>query len=55
MLTYKPKLIDELKLTKNYFEGRKIILLDRDGIINEKAKKGRYITNLKDFIFLYNY
>tara|TARA_B110000503_G_C7166687_1_gene422214 strand:+ start:266 stop:1462 length:1197 start_codon:yes stop_codon:yes gene_type:complete len=38
-----------LKQTKAYFSGKKIILIDRDGTINKRAKKGMYIKTLKNF------
>jgi histidinol-phosphate phosphatase family protein len=37
-----------LKKTKKYFSNDKIILLDRDGIINNKNKKHRYVRNLDE-------
>ena len=40
-----------LKLTEKYFLPKKIILLDRDGVINHKAQKGMYINKWKDFKF----
>ena len=30
---------------------RKIIFLDRDGVINKKALKGDYVKSLNEFIF----
>ena len=35
-----------------FLDKKKIIFLDRDGIINRKAKKGEYIKAWKDFIFI---
>jgi histidinol-phosphate phosphatase family protein len=40
--------IKRLKKTKKYFCNNKIILLDRDGIINDKNKRHRYVRNLKE-------
>jgi len=40
------------KLTEKYLEIKKIILIDRDGVINQKAPRGEYISKWKDFIFL---
>jgi len=37
-----------LNITKKYFLNDKIILLDRDGIINEKNKKHRYVRDLNE-------
>jgi histidinol-phosphate phosphatase family protein len=33
-------------------EKRKVVFLDRDGVINEKAPEGDYVTNWEDFRFL---
>ena len=41
--------IKRLKLTRKFFLNQKILLLDRDGIINERVKKGRYVKKIKDF------
>jgi histidinol-phosphate phosphatase family protein len=41
-----------LKLTCEYLKPKKIILIDRDGVINEKAPKGEYITKWSDFSFI---
>lgn len=37
---------------EKFFTPKKVIFLDRDGVINKKAKKAQYITKWKDFIFL---
>lgn len=44
--------LERAKLTNEYFTRKKIILLDRDGIINIKAPQGTYITSWKKFIFI---
>lgn len=44
--------VKKLKLTKSHFLGNKILLLDRDGTINLRLKKGNYIENIKQFKFL---
>ena len=44
--------LDRLKKTEDYLKPKKIILLDRDGVINEKAKPGKYITLWENFIFI---
>ena len=44
--------IERLEITKKYLTPKKIILLDRDGVINIKAPTGQYITDYKDFIFI---
>ena len=37
------------KKTEEYLKSKKIILIDRDGVINKKAQRGEYITKWKDF------
>ena len=44
--------IKRLEITRQYLIPKKIILLDRDGVINKKAPKGKYITDFRDFIFI---
>jgi histidinol-phosphate phosphatase family protein len=44
--------IKRLKLTRGHFSGKKILLLDRDGTINLRLKKGQYIKNIKQLKFL---
>ena len=41
-----------LNKTRSFLKFKKIILLDRDGIINLKAKKGEYIEKWNDFKFI---
>ena len=41
-----------LLLTEKYLFPKKIILLDRDGVINLKASKGNYINKWSDFKFI---
>jgi D-glycero-D-manno-heptose 1,7-bisphosphate phosphatase len=41
-----------LNITAGYFKPKKIILVDRDGVINQKAPKAEYITHPKDFHFI---
>ncbi|WP_440913814.1 HAD-IIIA family hydrolase [Candidatus Pelagibacter sp.] len=41
-----------LKLTEKYLSKKKIILIDRDGVINYKAKKARYINFWLEFEFI---
>jgi histidinol-phosphate phosphatase family protein len=38
-----------LKLMREYLRPKKIILIDRDGIINKKAPPGEYVVNWEDF------
>lgn len=44
--------VSRWKLSERYLTMKKIILLDRDGIINKKAPEGEYITNWHDFEWL---
>ena len=37
------------KLSEQYLKPKKIILIDRDGVINKKSKQGRYINSWADF------
>jgi histidinol-phosphate phosphatase family protein len=43
---------ERLELTREYLKPKKILLIDRDGVINEKAPKGEYIGKWSDFIFI---
>jgi len=40
---------ERLDLMSEYLKPKKILLLDRDGTINEKARKGEYISNWTQF------
>ena len=44
-----PKRLD---LAREYLKLKKIILLDRDGTINKKAERGKYITSWNEFEFI---
>lgn len=44
--------LQRLPEIKEFLKPKKVIFLDRDGIINFKAPKASYITKWKDFIFL---
>ena len=37
-----------LKVTQKFFKNNNYILVDRDGVLNHKAKKGEYISNTKE-------
>ena len=41
--------IDRLELMREYLKPKKIILIDRDGVINIKAPQGEYIDNWEEF------
>lgn len=44
--------IARLPETKRFLSDRKILFLDRDGVINEKAPKAEYINSWSDFKFI---
>ena len=44
--------IDRLKKTRSYFKSKKIILIDRDGVINKKRPKGKYVTKSSELEFI---
>ena len=44
--------LERLKLMEEYLKPKKILLIDRDGILNKKAPKGDYVTAWEDFVFL---
>ncbi len=41
-----------VKITAKFLKPNKIILLDRDGVINKKAPKGQYVKKWEEFSFL---
>lgn len=43
---------DRIPSIEHYFLPRKVVFLDRDGVINEKPASGQYVTNKKRFILL---
>jgi D-glycero-D-manno-heptose 1,7-bisphosphate phosphatase len=43
---------DRLPITKQFLNSRKVIFLDRDGVINKKALKADYVKNWEEFEFL---
>lgn len=43
---------DRMKTTERYLSPRKVVFLDRDGVINKKMERGMYVTRWEDFIFL---
>jgi histidinol-phosphate phosphatase family protein len=40
---------DRWEKTKDYLKPKKILLIDRDGVINKKAPKGEYISSWSEF------
>jgi histidinol-phosphate phosphatase family protein len=43
---------ERLKMTENFLKPRKVIFLDRDGVINKKMPMGDYVRNWDEFEFL---
>lgn len=43
---------DRLKLTEAYLKPKKILLIDRDGVINKRPPKGEYIASWSAFSFI---
>ncbi len=44
--------LKRLEKTRKYFQKKRILLLDRDGVINVKAPRGKYITSWDNFTFI---
>ncbi len=44
--------VESLKVTERYLRPKKVVLLDRDGVINRKRAKNDYIKNWSEFEFL---
>lgn len=44
--------LKRIPLIKKYFKPRNIILLDRDGVVNRKAKEADYIKSVNEFTLL---
>lgn len=44
--------IERLPVTEDFFKPKKVVILDRDGVINKKAAKADYVKNWKEFTFL---
>ncbi len=44
--------LERIPIIENFFKPKKIVFLDRDGVINKKAEKAKYITKWEEFIFL---
>jgi histidinol-phosphate phosphatase family protein len=43
---------ESLKVTEKYLQQKKVVLLDRDGVINRKAQEDDYVKNWGEFEFL---
>ncbi len=46
--------IEKLELTKKYLSNKKVILFDRDGVLNEKPEKADYVKSPNEFIWKKN-
>jgi D-glycero-D-manno-heptose 1,7-bisphosphate phosphatase len=44
--------IERLPTTERFLKPKKVVLLDRDGVINKKSPKADYVKNWKEFKFL---
>jgi len=44
--------LERIPVIEDFFKPKKIILLDRDGVINKKPPKAEYVKNWKEFEFL---
>ncbi len=44
--------MERLEKMRHYLINKKILLIDRDGVINKKAQRGQYILKKEDLIFL---
>lgn len=44
--------LERLKTTEKFLRPKKVVLLDRDGVINKKPKKADYVKNWGEFEFL---
>jgi len=41
-----------LQITENAIQGKKVILIDRDGVINRRMPRGEYVTDIDKCVFL---
>jgi D-glycero-D-manno-heptose 1,7-bisphosphate phosphatase len=44
--------MDRLKLTEEYLKPKKVLIIDRDGVINEKPPRGEYVSSWGKFLFI---
>lgn len=44
--------LQRVKLLERYLYPKKVILLDRDGVINKRPKRGDYVKSWNEFVFL---
>ena len=52
IITIVLEIFKRLEITRKYLTPKKIILLDRDGVINIKAPKENILLIYRDFIFI---
>lgn len=43
---------ERIPIIEDYFRQKKIVFLDRDGVINKRPPKASYVTHWKEFVFL---
>ena len=43
---------DRMRLTEEFFRDRKVVFLDRDGTVNVRPPRARYVTKPEEFIWL---
>ncbi len=43
---------ERIPIIEDFFTPKKVVFLDRDGVINKKPPKAQYVTSWKDFVFL---
>ncbi len=43
---------ERLKVTREFFDDRRVLLIDRDGTINRKAAPGEYVATWSEFVFI---
>jgi len=44
--------LERLEVTRDHFDGKRILLIDRDGTINRKAAPGEYVATREQFEFI---
>lgn len=44
--------LERLKITERFFKPKKVVFLDRDGVINKKAPKADYVKKWEEFEFI---
>lgn len=44
--------LERIPVIEEFFKDKKVVFLDRDGVINKKAPRAKYITRWEEFVFL---